>query len=116
MTHKDYNIPILGPKVRVLFDKTHQEASASMRKFLKEDYDCSEAVACVAREGSKIGLWLSPKAKVETVAHECYHILKETYEYAGCKVGADEEMDACFLEFITKKTYQIWEKKRFVRD
>jgi hypothetical protein len=107
-----FNIPILDVRVCVFFEKEHSDASRAIKKYLKEDFDCSEAIACVGRVSNKIACWLGPKTEYKTIAHECYHIVEEAYEFAGCKMGADTEMDACFLEFISGHVFKAWDKTK----
>jgi hypothetical protein len=105
-----FTIPILEANVLVTFAPIHQDASKILGKYLKGDVDCSGAVAIADSDSNKIGVWIGPKSKSKTVVHECHHVMKFAYEFAGCKLGADEEMDACFMEFISGKVLDGWDK------
>ena len=107
-----FKIPIIEANVFVSFAHDPHDGGKHLSKYLKRTVDCSGAVACVDSEASKIGVWIGRDAKNKTVVHECHHVIKKAYEWLGAEMGGEEELDACFLEFISGKILDAWEKHR----
>jgi len=107
-----FKIPVLDCDVMVCFNKTHQDASKHLSKFLKIEFDSSGAIGFVMSNAQRIGVWVPLNLKWDTLSHENHHIVRDAYEFAGCKMGADEEMDANFIGYVGGKMLTEWEARK----
>ena len=104
-------IPILDYPVLVSFADDYKEGKTEIDKFVgTPQEEEAEPVAFVWSDKGKSGVWLGANPERWTVAHEATHIVQDAFDYIEAKMGKDNELDAHFIEFVTKKIFERLDK------
>ena len=94
----------------VSFGRDFHKSKEHIEKFVGVDADVSSAEAFVHSSGHRIGVWLGNKPKLHVIAHEALHVVQDAYEYVGASMGKESELDAFFLEYVTKRIFECHDK------